>query len=74
MKAYGQSKLANVLFARSLAKQLQGEVRWSCDQGMHAYAHMVRDLARKNYLMTDFKFDSLRKVLMSVLRGLMVNF
>lgn len=25
MKAYGQSKLANVLFARSLAKQLQGD-------------------------------------------------
>lgn len=25
MKAYGQSKLANVLFARSLAKHLQGE-------------------------------------------------
>lgn len=54
MKAYGQSKLANVLFARSLAKRLQGEVRWSCDQGMHAYAHMVRDLARKNHLITDF--------------------
>lgn len=27
MKAYGQSKLANVLFARSLAKRLQGELR-----------------------------------------------
>lgn len=26
MKAYGQSKLANVLFARSLAKRLQGEL------------------------------------------------
>lgn len=26
IKAYGQSKLANVLFARSLAKRLQGEV------------------------------------------------
>lgn len=25
MKAYGQSKLANVLFARSLAKRLEGE-------------------------------------------------
>lgn len=25
MKAYGQSKLANVLFARSLAERLQGE-------------------------------------------------
>lgn len=25
IKAYGQSKLANVLFARSLAKRLQGE-------------------------------------------------
>lgn len=25
VKAYGQSKLANVLFARSLAKRLQGE-------------------------------------------------
>lgn len=28
MKAYGQSKLANVLFARSLAKTLEGEVGW----------------------------------------------
>lgn len=28
MKAYGQSKLANVLFARHLAKQLQGEGRF----------------------------------------------
>lgn len=28
IKAYGQSKLANVLFARSLAKRLQGEVGW----------------------------------------------
>lgn len=27
MKAYGQSKLANVLFARSLAKRLQGDER-----------------------------------------------
>lgn len=27
MKAYGQSKLANVLFARSLAKRLEGEVK-----------------------------------------------
>lgn len=26
MKAYGQSKLANVLFVRSLAKRLQGEL------------------------------------------------
>lgn len=33
MKAYGQSKLANVLFARSLAKQLQGEMK-----GIDAYA------------------------------------
>lgn len=28
MKAYGQSKLANVLFARSLAKRLQGELKY----------------------------------------------
>lgn len=30
MKAYGQSKLANVLFARSLAKRLQGKVKRLC--------------------------------------------
>lgn len=40
MKAYGQSKLANVLFARSLAKLLQGEV-------VHAWAHVTRDGGKK---------------------------
>lgn len=33
VKAYGQSKLANVLFARSLAKRLQGEVRCHVIEG-----------------------------------------
>lgn len=39
IKAYGQSKLANVLFARSLAKQLQGEVRrlCSCKESVHKH-------------------------------------
>lgn len=38
MKAYGQSKLANVLFARLLAKRLQGEVR----------CHVVKGCMRKH--------------------------
>lgn len=37
IKAYGQSKLANVLFARSLAQRLQGGVR-----GLRATKKSVR--------------------------------
>lgn len=47
MKAYGQSKLANVLFARSLAKRLQGEVR--------------RSRFNNNNLITDFVLNLIRK-------------
>lgn len=64
MKAYGQSKLSNVLFARSLAKRLQGEMRWSYFQGMH----QVRgegEVKNNSGLMTDLEFTSHTKALMS---------
>ena len=42
MKAYGQSKLANVLFARSLAKRLQGELRsWRTCFQVHARYYSI---------------------------------
>lgn len=59
MKAYGQSKLANVLFARLLAKRLQGEVRCLVFKGCmskHTWQGMQEG---KNNLITEFRFDSL---------------
>lgn len=48
IKAYGQSKLANVLFARSLARRLQGEA----------------DCRVKRNLLAHFIFESRRSLLM----------